>query len=339
MKKKIVWSIILIVLAAAVFFGWKIFGPTISAPDGKYLYIKTGSTYSDVKQALIDKKIINSTFFFEQVAKKLNYPTLIKAGRYEIKNGMSVFNLVRMLRAGNQSPVNLVINKLRLKEDLAAKISKNFECDSLSVINYLNSAETFKAYGLDSNTLMTAVIPNTYSILWNSSPEKIFKKLYSDQQKWWTEERIKKATALNLSPKQVYTLASIVEEETNNAADKGKVASVYLNRLEIHMPLGADPTIKFALRNFGLKRVKDIHKNAAASSPYDTYFKTGLPPGPICTPSPTTIDAVLNAPATNYLYFVAQPNWSGLSNFTDSYETHKINAKNYQHFLDSINIK
>jgi UPF0755 protein len=288
---------------------------------------------------LIDKKIINSTFFFEQVAKKLNYPTLIKAGRYEIKNGMSVFNLVRMLRAGNQSPVNLVINKLRLKEDLAAKISKNFECDSLSVINYLNSAETFKAYGLDSNTLMTAVIPNTYSILWNSSPEKIFKKLYSDQQKWWTEERIKKATALNLSPKQVYTLASIVEEETNNAADKGKVASVYLNRLEIHMPLGADPTIKFALRNFGLKRVKDVHKNAAASSPYDTYFKTGLPPGPICTPSPTTIDAVLNAPATNYLYFVAQPNWSGLSNFTDSYETHKINAKNYQHFLDSINIK
>jgi len=186
---------------------------------------------------------------------------------------------------------------------------------------------------------MTAVIPNTYSILWNTSAAKIFKKLYADQEKFWTEDRRAKAAALNMTPQQVYSMASIVEEETNKEEDKGKVASVYINRIETGQRLEADPTIKFALRNFSLKRIRDSHKQAAANSAYNTYFNTGLPPGPICTPSPKTIDAVLNAPATNYLFFVAKPDWSGLSNFTDNYKEHLTNAKNYQHFLDSVNIR
>jgi UPF0755 protein len=186
---------------------------------------------------------------------------------------------------------------------------------------------------------MTAVIPNTYSILWNTTAAKIFKTLYFYQEKFWNEDRKKKAAALHMTPLQVYTMASIVEEETAKDADKGNVASVYINRIHAGQRLEADPTIKFALRNFGLKRIKEGHKLAAKDSPYDTYFHAGLPVGPICTPSSKTIDAVLNAPTTNYLFFVAKPDWSGLSNFTDSYEQHMINAKNYQHFLDSINIK
>jgi len=207
------------------------------------------------------------------------------------------------------------------------------------MIAILNNTDSLKKYNLDSNTVMTAVIPNTYSILWNTPAAKIFKKLYSDQEKFWNEDRRKKAAALKMTPQQVYTMASIVEEETTKDADKGNVASVYINRINSGQRLEADPTIKFALRNFGLKRIKEGHKLAAKDSPYDTYFHAGLPVGPICTPSSKTIDAVLNAPATNYLFFVAQPNWSGLSNFTDSYDQHRINARIYQHFLDSVNIK
>jgi UPF0755 protein len=337
MKRKIILGVIAVVLLGASFIGYKVFGPATNAPEKKYFYIKTGATYEDVKADLIFLKIVDGEYWFNTVAQKLSYNKLVKAGRYEIKKGMSLFGLVRMLRAGNQSPLNFVINKIRTKEDLAAKVAANFECDSLSFINFLNNADSLRKYKLDSNTVMTAVIPDTYSILWNTSPAKIFKKLYNDQEKFWNEGRTQKAAALNMTPAQVYTMASIVEEETTKEADKGKIASVYINRIETGMKLEADPTVKFAMRDFGLKRI--LLKHLAYPSPYNTYQNPGLPPGPICTPSSKTIDAVLNAPQTNYIFFVAKPDWSGLSNFTHSYQEHMVNAKNYQHFLDSVNIK
>ena len=339
MKKKIIYGTLLLLLAVGGFLAWKIFGPTVSAPQGKYFYIKAGATYTEVKTALLDQHIISSEYFFERIAKQAKYTNAVKAGRYEIKNGMSLFSLVRMLRSGKQAPVNLVITKLRTREDLAAKIAANFECDSASVMNILTNEDSLRRYGLNENTAMTAVIPNTYSIPWNTAAVKIFKKLFTEKEKFWNEERMKKAAALNFTPEQVYTLASIVDEETNKEEDKGKVASVYINRIQSGQRLEADPTIKFALKNFGLKRIRKSHIDACAGSPFNTYYVTGLPPGPICTPSPKTIDAVLNAPVTNYLFFVARPDWSGLSNFTSSYAEHQVNARNYQHFLDSINIK
>jgi len=334
MKKKIIYSLLVLILACGTFAGWKIFGPTIAASEKKYFYVKTGDTYEVVKANLSDSKIIESKFWFNEVAKKLNYPKAVKAGRYEIKNGTSLFNLIRMLRSGNQAPVKLVINKLRTKEDLAEKIALNFECDSLSFISFLDNTDSIKKYNLDSNTVMTAVIPNTYSILWNTSQAKIFKKLYTDQEKFWNKERRQKAAVLNMTPKQVYTMASIVEEETNKEEDKGKIASVYLNRIETGMKLEADPTVKFAMKDFGLKRI--FHKHLSYPSPYNTYQQTGLPPGPICTPSSKTIDAVLNAPQTNYIFFVAKPDFNGYSNFAATYAEHLVFAKAYQNALDSL---
>lgn len=329
--------ILLLVLIAGGYTAWQVFGPTVSSPESKYFYIRTGSTYSDVRQSLIDQKIIGSTFFFDMLSKQLKYSSRVKAGRYQIKKGSSVLSLLRMLRSGNQAPVNLVINKLRLKEDLAQKIAANFECDSASVMEVLNDPKIAAAYNVNSNTFMTTVIPNTYSIYWNTSPEKIIDKLHSEKEKFWNAERLSKAKALNLTPEQVYTMASIVEEETNKEHDKGLIASVYINRIAAGIKLQADPTVKFAMKNFGLKRI--LFKHLVFDSPFNTYQNTGLPPGPICTPSVKTIDAVLNAPQTNYIYFVARPDWSGLSNFTHSDEEHMINAKNYQRFLDSVNIK
>jgi UPF0755 protein len=334
MKGKIILGTLAILIIAGGFIGWKIFGPTVSAPEKIYFYIKTDDSYQTVKTSLLEQKIVQSKFWLTQVANQLNYPKTVKAGRYEIKNGMSLFSLVRMLRSGNQSPVNLVINKIRVKEDLAQKIAANFECDSLSVISFLNNTDSIKKYNLDSNTLMTAVIPDTYSMLWNSSPAKIFKKLYSGQEKFWTDNRKKKAAALNMTPKQVYTMASIVEDETNKEEDKGKIASVYINRIETGMKLEADPTVKFAMKDFGLKRI--LHAHLTYPSPYNTYQQMGLPPGPICTPSSKTIDAVLNAPQTNYIFFVAKPDFKGYSNFAATYTEHLVYAKAYQNALDSL---
>lgn len=331
--------IIILLLLAIAFTAWRFLGSdTGFNEDKKSFYIKTNSSFADVVAGLDEQHIITNTGSFELLAKILGYKE-VKPGRYVIHKGTSIFRIVRMLKSGNQTAVNFVITKLRTKENFAQKIAANFECDSTTFIQLLNNNDSLTKYDLDSNTIMTAVIPDTYSILWNTSPSKILKRIFAGHEHFWNDERIKEAAALNLSPTQVYILASIVEEETNAAEDKGKIASVYLNRIKTGMKLGADPTIKFALRNFGLKRIYEGYINDCATSPYNTYKFAGLPPGPICTPSVKTLDAVLNAPSTNYLYFVAMPNNSGLSVFTDSYAQHQANAKIYQRYLDSINIK
>jgi len=339
MKKKIFWGIGLLVMLVGGYSAWQVFGPTVSVPEGNYFYIRTGMGYETVRKELLDEKIVSNAFFFDQLSARIKYAKNVKPGRYLISKGMSLYRLLRMLRAGRQAPVNLVITKLRTAEDLASKLAANFEVDSVTVMNFLSHTDSLAHYQLNGNTLMTAVIPNTYAILWNSSVSKIFRRLYTEKEKFWNTERRNKAAALNLLPEKVNTMANIVQAITNNKKDKGRVASVYINRISSGQKLEADPTIKFALRNFGLKRIRNVHKEAAAASPYNTYFVKGLPPGPICTPSSRTIDAVLNAPTTDYLFFVARPDWSGLSNFTASYAEHLVNARNYQRFLDSVNIR
>lgn len=334
MKKKIIVGFLLLGALIGGYAGWQVFGPTVSAPENRYFYIPTGTVYQDVRQSLVDNNIIHNTFFFDLVSKQLKYPRLIKPGRYQIKKGSSLFGLIRKLRSGNQTAVNLVINKLRLKEDLAQKIAAHFECDSASVMQVLSDPETLRKYQVNDNTIMSIVIPNTYSLFWNTSAGNILDKLFREKEKFWNEDRLAKAKSLNLSPVQVYTMASIVEEETNKAEDKGKIASVYLNRISKGMKLQADPTVKFAMKDFGLKRI--LFKHLVYPSPFNTYVYPGLPPGPICTPSITTIDAVLNAPETNYIFFVAKPDFDGYSNFASTYSEHKVFAKAYQDALDSL---
>ena len=331
---KIFLIIICIVCLAASYVLWMFLGPTVNAPKSNYFYIHSGSTYQQLKDSLKKNKIISSDFWFDKVATYSHFDRNVKAGKYKIKEGMSVVNLVKMFKSGRQSPVNLVITKLRTKADLAKKIGENFETDSLSVINFLNSNDSLHQFNVDTSNVMTIVIPNTYTYNWNTSIEKVLNKLYAAQQKFWNDERNKKAERLQLTPKEVYILSSIVEEETNRQADKGKIASVYLNRLKKGMRLAADPTIKFAMNDFGLKRI--YYKYLSYPSPYNTYIHAGLPPGPINTPSIKTIDAVLDAPETNYLFFVARSDFSGYSDFAATYREHTVYAKAYQQALDSI---
>ncbi len=331
--KKIISFLFLILIIAGVYAVWNLLGPTVSAPENKYFYIKTGAGFEEVKASLIDQKIISGPFFFNLVARRVKYHRNIKPGRYEVKNG-NLLNLIRMLKSGNQSPVRFVINKLRTKQDFAGKVGAQFETDSLEVIHFITNNDSLAKYHLDSNIVMTGIIPNSYLFWWNTSFKNILTSFVDQKDKFWEGKRIQKAAALKLTPEQVYTIASIVEEETTKQSDKGLIASVYINRLKKGMKLEADPTVKYALRNFGLKRI--LHGHLAYPSLYNTYRQTGLPPGPICTPSINTIDAVLDAPQTNYIFFVAKPEFNGYSNFAETYQQHLVFAKAYRLALDSL---
>ena len=337
MIKKIFLYLSVAIVLIAGFLAYKFFGPSVKAEGTQYLFIKTGSGMEDVKKELVDKEFISSATWFTQASKLLKYKN-VKPGRYKMSSGMSIFKLVRMLRSGSQTPVNLVITKFRTKEDFARRAGNIFECDSLQVIQFLNNKDSLEKFGVDTTTVMALALPLTYSINWNTTPKKIIQQLHTAWGEFWNTERRQKATQKNLTPVQVSILASIIDEETNKAADKPNVASVYLNRIKTGMPLQADPTIKFAMRNFALKRILSGHLQT--QSPYNTYIHTGLPPGPICTPQTETIDAVLNAPETDYLYFVANSKFDGTHIFTTNYDDHLKYAKEYQKaltiYLDSL---
>ena len=329
--KKIVKIITLLVVLISVYIAWIFLGPSVHAPVKKYFYISTNENYKGVLASLRDSGIISSEKKFDFVAGLVGYKT-IKPGRYEIKKGISFFKLARILKNGNQSPVNLTIIKFRTKENFAAKISGMFEFDSRQMMNFLTSNDSLKQFGLDTNTVMAGIMPNTYTYFWNTTPKKVFQKIYTESQKFWTSERKLKAEQLRLTPLQVTILASIIDEETNQVSEKKNISSVYLNRMNIGMPLQSCPTIKFALKDFGLKRIYEKH--IAVESPFNTYKNTGLPPGPICTPQPSTIDLVLNAPKTDYLYFVAKSDFSDAHEYTTNYADHLKKAKEYQQVLD-----
>ncbi|HUQ65821.1 MAG TPA: endolytic transglycosylase MltG [Flavitalea sp.] len=325
----LILAVVIIAIAARFFFSNTPFNE-----KAKYLYIHTGHvTENDVMNTITQENLVKNPRSFDIIATQMDVWPSLHAGRYEVKKGTSLFELARKLRNGAQSPVNLVITKIRTKENLASIIGKKFETDSAQVMQFLNNSNTLHQYQLDTNTVMTAVFPNTYTYLWTTPPSGIFKKLFAEYKRVWNEERRKKADSLGLTPSSVYILASIIEEETNNNNEKGLIASVYMNRMAKNMNLGADPTVKFALRNFSLKRIYEKH--LAVESPYNTYRVKGLPPGPICTPSVATLDLVLNAPKTDYLFFVAKKDFTQGHVFTSNYQEHLKYAREYQQALNT----
>ena len=331
--KKLFLLLLLVLLLIAGLAGYLILGPGTSFLSDRYdLYIHTGMNYEELDSMLKKDEVLTHPAVFNWLAKRLYYPASMKAGKYEIHQGMSLLNVLKMLRNGRQVPVNLVIIKLRTREDLASMVGRKFECDSTAFMRFLNNADSLSNYGLDTNTVMTLVFPNTYTYYWNTTPSRIFKKMDLAAQAFWTPDRLKQAEAHHLNRVTTYILASIVEEETTRKTDKPLIASVYLNRLSSGMRLSADPTVKYAMRRFDLKRVYE--KYLLFESPYNTYLNAGLPPGPICTPSEESLDAVLNAPETRYFYFVAKPDFSGYSNFAETFSEHMKNAKEYQKALD-----
>ena len=339
MIKRVLLIIVLVGLIIGLVLGWKLFMPNvITEKSSRYLYIHTGkNTESEVMKTIRDSNYLRDPSLFQMVAGQLKVWQKLRPGKYELKKGMNIISVARMLRNNSQATVNLTITKIRTPEQLASMVGKRFESDSLRMIRYLNSPDSLKQFGLDSNTAMAAVFPDTYTYLWTASPEDIFVKLHRQYKKIWTEERRSLAQQRGLDTITAYTLASIIEEETNLQEDKPLMASVYINRLRKGMRLGADPTVKFALRDFELRRI--YQKHLQTESPYNTYRYAGLPPGPICTPSLKTLDAVLNAPETDYLYFVAKSDFSKKHVFTTNYSDHLKYAREYQKALNNLQKK
>jgi UPF0755 protein len=338
MFRKILFLVVLFLVAAGV-AGWYFFVKSTTAftTDYKIIYIYTNQATPDaVLQALEKDSVITNTKSFNWLAGRMKYWDNIKPGRYKIPQGQSMRGVINQLRSGTQAPIDFVISrKIRQKQDLAKMVSKSFECDSADMMAFLTNKDSLKVFGLDSTNWMTAIIHNTYSATWTWSPSRIFRKLYSEQKAFWEkEDRMDKAEKLGYKPIQIYTLASIVAEETNREEDKLNVASTYLNRLKIGMKLQADPTVKFAMGDFKLNRI--LLKHLEFKSPYNTYLNAGLPPGPICTVAGSYIDAVLNAPPTDYLYFVANADLEGGSTFNSTYEQHLKSAHEYQDSLTAF---
>jgi UPF0755 protein len=336
MKRKILFSVLGLILLIIVFVAWKFVGPTVHSPEKKYFYLSSSSNYDTLEKELVAQGLLNGTTWFNWTANLVGFKN-VKPGRYEINKGMSLVGLVRMLKNGKQSPVNFVITKIRTREVLAERIGRAFECDSADVFRFLNSPDSLKQFNVDTNTVMAIAMPFTYTLKWNSSVGTIIEQFHKTYENFWTEERKAKATAHGLTPVGASTLASIIDEETNSPTDKPKVASVYLNRIAIGMPLQADPTVKFAMKNFSLRRVYNDYLRY--DSPYNTYTNRGLPPGPICTPATATIDSVLNSPKTDYIYFAASPAFDGSHVFASDYKEHLKNAHQYQDELNKRNIR
>ncbi len=335
---KYILLLILLIFIVAAFLSWVLFSPhALKTEEETFLYIPDGAVYSTVLDSLHKRKLLSHPKNFNEVAKAMNYPEHIYAGKYKLTSDMSNFDLVRLLHSGKQTPVRLVINKERTKADVAQFLSSKLAPDSIAFMKIFEDSAFLRHNDFNRENAICAIIPNTYQFFWNTDAQETYKRLVKERNTFWNASRRDAADSLGLRPNEVYILASIVEEETNQLQEKPLIASVYLNRLSIGMKLGADPTIKFALKDFALKRVTG--KELSVASPYNTYIHKGLPPGPICTPSIKTIDAVLKAPKTDYYYFTAKADLSGTHVFEETYSQHIKHARAYHKALNKLNIK
>jgi len=312
----------------------KAYSANIFTPDKKArtILIPTGSSMEDVFKLLYDANLVKNRNTFEWVAGRKKYGKHVNPGRYRIRNRMSNNDLVNMLRAGLQEPVALVINGIRTAEDLAVKVAEQIEPDTAAIMSLFRDEAFIESLGFDHYTILGMFIPNTYECWWNISAKGFFERMKKEYERFWNLERNYKADRIRLTHNEVMTLASIIENETSKAEEFRRIAGVYMNRLNKGIKLQADPTVKFALGNFGIKRV--LKKHTEIDSPYNTYKYYGLPPGPICMPSVRAIDAVLDYEKHDYLYFCAKEDFSGTHNFARTLEQHNRNARLYQKALN-----
>jgi UPF0755 protein len=337
MKRKFLIPLIFILALTGgiITFVYFIFSPGIGLKHGEkmaVLYIPTDSDYAQVLDSIESILIIKDIKIFDWIAKKKNYPARIKPGRYIVEAGCSYIDLVNMLRAGRQTPVNVTFNNIRTLQDLAGKAGRQIEADSLEIIQFLGDPENYSADGFTEENIISVFLPDTYEMFWNTSGEGFYRRMLREYRSFWNEERLAKAREKNLNPIEVSILASIVDDEAAKAAEKPRIAGVYINRLKRGIPLQADPTIKFALNDQKITRI--LSKHLMIESPYNTYRNKGLPPGPISCPSLQGINAVLDAEKHDYLYFAAKADFSGLHNFSSTLSQHNRYAAEYQRELN-----
>lgn len=329
------FSALLIVLIL-LFVGYRwFFGPATASEETLYLYIDNDDTTDSVAVKVGNIGGRPANWGFRIMAKLTSYEA--RTGRYAVDPGMNVMALFRQLRNGSQTPVRLIVPSVRTMDKLAGVLGKKLMADSTSLAQAFSDSAFCRKYGYDTATIACLIIPNTYEIYWDVSIDQFMKRMEKENEAFWNEERQQKAQNAGLTRNEVYTLASIVDEETNNNGEKPMVAGMYINRLRRGIPLQADPTVKFALKDFGLRRIYNTHLKT--ESPYNTYINIGLPPGPIRVASVAGIDAVLNYTPHDYIYMCAKEDFSGTHNFAATYAEHLRNAAKYRKALNKRGIK
>ncbi len=327
-----------IVAACSIAGYYVLYKPGFDISQTKYVYVYEEDTHFDrLCKELCDSAACNNIKLFKLLASFYDYPDNMKSGRYAVEPGMSSHQMLSRLRRAQQAPVRLTFNNIRLVDDLANRLAAQLMMSNEDLLFYLDDERFCESLGFDKVTIKTMFIPNTYEVYWNTSAEKLIRRMKREHDAFWTEARLKKAEKIRLSPVEISILASIVEEETAVDDEYPVVAGLYINRLHKGILLQADPTVKYAVGDFNLKRI--LNKHLAVDSPYNTYLHAGLPPGPIRIPSVRAIDAVLNHASHNYLYMCAKEDFSGRHNFAVTLREHNRNADRYRAELNRRGIR
>lgn len=340
MKNKIIYILIsLVAIIGFVGFNFyqKIFGKAINK-DAE-IYIKSNSDISDLEDLIKDYVTNVDDFLWVANKKKFTKP---KAGMYRLKSGMTMNELVNLLRSGNQTPIKVTFNNQDRLDKLAGRIAQQLEADSLAILNVIKDPGFLKEHGFNEKSVLGMFIPNQYEFYWNTSPQRFRDKMLINYKKFWNASRLAKAKKIGLSKQQVSTLASIVQKETAQPSERPIVAGLYLNRYKDNWPLQADPTVIYSIKekkgqDIVIKRV--LNKDLEIDSPYNTYKHIGLPPTLIAMPDISSIDAVLNYTKHNYYYMCASTDKIGFHDFASSLLQHNRNAAKYQRWISQQGIK
>jgi len=338
MKKKTYTILVTICLALiGVCAGWFFLSPFSQLKDTYYIYIDADDNADSVQAKLSPVGHTYSNIAYNTLVRHSSYAENVKTGRYAIAPDDTPIDVFRRLKGGRQTPLLLTIPSVRTTDRLSQYLGEKLMTDSAAFMKAFGDSVVCNKYGCDTATVICLFIPNTYEVYWDLKAEQLMERMKKEHDTFWNGTRQQQAAAAGLSEHEVQTLASIVDEETANDAEKPMIAGMYINRLKKGMPLQADPTVKYAWRDFGLRRI--YNKLLAIDSPYNTYKYEGLPPGPIRIASVAGIDAVLNYVPHDYLYMCAKEDFSGTHNFAVTYREHLANAAKYVKALNKRGIK
>lgn len=340
-KRNIIAGILLffvLLIAGVGVWGYRLaWAPNFMPQETVYIYIGKDKSFTDLCRQLQDSADCSRIGSFKQLAGMLKYQANIRTGRYAVSPGMSNLQLLNDLRRGHQVATRLTFNNIRFKEDLAERLDEQLMLDKDELLSLLNDSAYCDSLGFTTETITSLFIPNTYEVYWNIPADKLMQRMKREYIAFWTDARLEKAKAIGLTPAEVATLASIVEEETAASDEYPIVAGLYLNRLHRGIPLQADPTVKFAVGDFTLQRI--LFEHLEVDSPYNTYKHAGLPPGPLRIPTIKGMDSVLNYMKHNYLYMCAKEDFLGRHNFAATLAEHNRNANRYRAELNRRKIR
>jgi UPF0755 protein len=328
-------GVLLVGLGAAAGAYYAVYGGAVAR--GGSVYVRSGESRGEWIADLTAGGFLKNPARFERTARWLGFTGDPAPGHYRLTENTDYLQLIRAFQRGWQTPVRVTFNNIRTLPQLAGRIARQIEADSAALADRLTAPEAAERFGFTGETFIGMFVPNTYEMYWNVSPDAFLERMKTEYDRFWSDVREAKREKTGMSRNEVTTLASIVAEETVKADEMARVAGVYVNRLKTGMILQADPTLKFAVGDFTLRRILDVHKEV--ESPYNTYKYAGLPPGPICMPPVTAIDAVLDHEDHDYYYFCAKEDFSGYHRFARTLAEHNRNAERYHAALDNRGIR